>query len=221
MTRMNERVESVRRFNRFYTRSIDVLPEGHLQSPHSLAEVRVLYEVAHRDDATAAEIASDLGFDAGYLSRILRRFEEQGILTRTRSRADARQSHLALTKKGRATFATLETRARHDIGSLLDALTEDEQHRVTSAMGTIERLLDRRSASPSSAPLILRDPRRLPPDRSQGAAQPHRRPPHLRPRRLPPHRRGTEREFREKARLGNVGAGAEVTQVLATPSRSA
>jgi len=117
-----------------------------------------LYEVAHRDDATAAEIASSLGFDAGYLSRILRRFEEQGLLTRTRSRDDARQSHLALTKKGRSTFATLETRARHDIGGLLEPLADDDQRRVTVAMGTIERLLDRRSA-PSLAPLILRDPR--------------------------------------------------------------
>jgi DNA-binding MarR family transcriptional regulator/N-acetylglutamate synthase-like GNAT family acetyltransferase len=159
MSRMNERVESIRRFNRFYTRSIGVLPEGHLHSPHSLAEVRVLYEVAHRDDATAAEIASTLGFDAGYLSRILRRFEEQGLVTRTRSRADARQSHLGLTKKGRATFGTLESRARHDIGALLAPLTDDDQRRVTAAMGTIERLLGRGAATASSAPLIVREPR--------------------------------------------------------------
>lgn len=155
---MNERIESVRRFNRFYTRSIGVLPEGHLDSPHSLAEVRVLYELAHRDDPTAAEIAAALGFDAGYLSRILRRFEDHGLLTRTRSDADARQSHLALTKKGRTTFMTLEGRARHDIGALLEPLSEEEQRRVTGAMGTIERLLDRRTAA-AAGPLLLRPPR--------------------------------------------------------------
>src|SRR5258706_5061956 len=154
---MDERMESVRPFNRFYSRSIGLLPEGPLESPHSLAEVRVLYELAHRDDPTAAEIAALLGFDAGYLSRILRRFEDQGLLTRTRSRADARQSHLSLTKKGRTTFATLDTRARHDIGALLEPLADDDQRRVTAAMSTIERLLDRHTAPPP--PLVLRDPR--------------------------------------------------------------
>src|SRR5258706_1150893 len=127
---MDERMESVRRFNRFYTRSIGLLPEGHLESPHSLAEVRVLYELARRDDPTAAEIAALLGFDAGYLSRILRRFEDQALLTRTRSSADARQSHLSLTKKGRPTFATLDTRARHDICAILDPLAADDHRPV-------------------------------------------------------------------------------------------
>src|SRR5260221_1399075 len=157
MTGMDERIESVRRFNRFYTRTIGVLPEGHLDSPHSLAEVRVLYELAHLDDPTAAEIAAALGFDAGYLSRILRRFEEHGLLNRTRADADARQSHLALTKKGRTTFTALETRARHDIGALLEPLSDEEQRRVTGAMGTIERLLD--GGSTDAGPLVIRPPR--------------------------------------------------------------
>src|ERR687884_513277 len=94
-------VSAVRRFNRFYTRRIGVLDEGHLRSPFSLAEVRILYELAHRDEVTAAELAKELGLDAGYLSRIVRRFQKQGLVARRTSAADGRQRHLRLTAAGR------------------------------------------------------------------------------------------------------------------------
>ena len=87
-------VAAVRRFNRFYTKHIGVLREGHLDSPFSLTEVRVLYEIAHRDATTAAELARELGVDTGYLSRILRGFERRQLILKTRSDVDARQSHL-------------------------------------------------------------------------------------------------------------------------------
>src|SRR5919202_1720700 len=119
-------VDSVRRFNRFYTRRIGVLSEGHLRSPFSLAEVRVLYELAHRDGPTAAELGKELGLDAGYLSRILRRFERQGFVERTPSAADGRQSHRRLTDAGRETFATLNARSSDEIAAMLSPLSPAE-----------------------------------------------------------------------------------------------
>src|SRR5262245_50099624 len=112
-TAFAQRIEAVRRFNRFYTRKIGVLEEGLLKSPFSLTEVRVLYELAHREKPTAAELARDLGLDGGYLSRILRGFEGRGLIGKEPSEADGRQSLLWLTEQGREAFTPLEARA-HD-----------------------------------------------------------------------------------------------------------
>src|SRR3990172_9166964 len=101
------RVEAIRRYNRFYTRRIGVLEEGFLKSPFSLTETRVLYELAHRDQATATLLGEELGLNAGYLSRILRRFQEGRLIERKRSVKDRRQTLLSLTAKGRAAFARL------------------------------------------------------------------------------------------------------------------
>ena len=153
---VGRRVAAVRRFNRFYTQKIGVLGEGLLGSPFSLSEARVLYELAHREAPTATELATDLGLDAGYLSRILRDFARRRLLARRRSRADGRRRHLSLTTRGRKAFAPLDIRSRDEIATLLGALPAPEQHRLVEAMQTIEELLGRRVAPTA---YVLRPPR--------------------------------------------------------------
>ncbi len=140
-TDLDQHVQGVRRFNRFYTRQIGVLNEGLLRSPFSLTEVRVLYELAHRERPTATELGTELGLDAGYLSRILRGFEERGLIDRKPSEADGRQSLLRLTEQGQEAFATLDARSRDEIGTMLRDLSAFEQHRLIEAMHAIEGLL--------------------------------------------------------------------------------
>jgi DNA-binding MarR family transcriptional regulator/GNAT superfamily N-acetyltransferase len=150
-------IEAVRRFNRFYTRRIGVLEEGLSRSPFTLAEARVLYELAHRDPATAAWLAERLGLDAGYLSRILRRFGEAGLLERTPSATDGRQSLLRLTAAGREAFDALDAGSRADVGVLLGRLPADGQERLVAAMGEVQGLLG--GASERGEPYLLRQPR--------------------------------------------------------------
>ncbi|MHB1133369.1 MAG: bifunctional helix-turn-helix transcriptional regulator/GNAT family N-acetyltransferase [Chloroflexota bacterium] len=154
------RVQAVRRFNRFYTQVIGVLRQDYLSSPFSLAEVRVLYELAHRPRLTASELCRDLDLDPGYLSRILRGFQRQGLLEREHSAADGRQRHLWLSARGREVFAPLHERSSEQIAGLLARLSEDEQERLLAAMHTVERLLaaPAETAAPP-APYLLRDPR--------------------------------------------------------------
>ncbi len=134
-------VAAVRGFNRFYTRQIGVLNEHLLESKFSLTEMRVLYELAHRDGTTAGELCKDLGLDPGYLSRMIQRFEKEGLVARAKSEADARQSLLSLTALGRRTFAPFEARSGAQVAEILRKLAPGEQKRVLEAMETIEDLL--------------------------------------------------------------------------------
>jgi len=153
-----ERVAAMRQFGRFYTRRIGVLQEGLLASPFSLAEGRVLYELAHRDGLAANELAADLALDAGYLSRILQRFSRRGLVERSRSPDDARIRPLALTAKGRAAFAPLDRRSQREVSALLGALPVPAQQRLISSMHTIESLLADKPASPATCVLRAHRP---------------------------------------------------------------
>ncbi len=150
------RVAAVRRFNRAYTQQIGVLNEGLLHSPFSLTQVRVLYEIAHRENPAAAEFVKDLGLDRGYLSRILRSFERQGLVIRRRSQSDKRQNHLALTPKGRTQFARLDQRSDQEVAAMLARLSVPDQDRLVRAMSAIESLLSRPAAQ--KPPYVLRPP---------------------------------------------------------------
>ena len=155
------RIAAVRRFNRFYTRQIGVLRKTYLDSPYSLGEMRVLYELAHGDQLTASDIGRALDLDAGYLSRLLRNFEKRGLISRTTSAKDARQSHLALTARGRKLFAPMEQRSQQQAGAMLRTLDDAQQARIVAAMNAIETLLASAPAAKADAPAryVLRDPR--------------------------------------------------------------
>lgn len=145
---------AVRRFNRFYTQKIGVLNEGLLDSPFSLTEVRVLYELAHRDAAAASELAAQLGLDRGYLSRILQRFERKGYLTRRASCEDARRRVLALTAAGRRAFAPLDARSQRQVATMLAPLGDAGRTRLLAAMNAIQATLD--PGSLRQQPVVLR-----------------------------------------------------------------
>jgi len=147
-------ISAVRRFNRFYTRQIGVLRQGLLDTPHSLAEARVLYELAHRDKPSASELGQALRLDPGYLSRMLRGFERGGLLRRQPAPDDARRSLLSLTAAGRKAVADLELRSDADAAALLGAVDELQRPRLLQAMATIQSLLEPGTGEPR--PWLLR-----------------------------------------------------------------
>jgi DNA-binding MarR family transcriptional regulator/GNAT superfamily N-acetyltransferase len=148
-------VARVRRFNRFYTRQIGLLNEGLLETPFSLTEARVLYEIAHRHGPTATALCSELGLDAGYLSRMIRGFERRGLIRREASARDRRESHIRLTARGRTAFASLNRRQQQQIAGMLAELSRNDGSELATAMNAIERVLARQPVSRRR----LRDPR--------------------------------------------------------------
>jgi DNA-binding MarR family transcriptional regulator/GNAT superfamily N-acetyltransferase len=135
------RIGVVRQFNRFFTRQIGVLREGLLHSPYTLTEARILFELGHRDHVTASDLCRELGLDAGYLSRILARLEQQGLLEKVRPDNDGRQRLLRLTAEGSNAFALLDQRSLDEVTEMLSDLSEEEQQRLLKAMQTIESVL--------------------------------------------------------------------------------
>jgi DNA-binding MarR family transcriptional regulator/GNAT superfamily N-acetyltransferase len=152
-----QHIEAVRRFSRFYTRRIGVLHEGLLGTSLSLTEGRVIYELAQRDQPTASELIAELGLDPGYLSRILRRFEDQKLVRRLAFPNDARQNLVMLTQRGRELFAKINARSRYEVGEMLARLPGGERARVIEAMATLESLLA--NSPPKRTAFILRPPR--------------------------------------------------------------
>jgi DNA-binding MarR family transcriptional regulator/GNAT superfamily N-acetyltransferase len=150
------RVHAVRRFNRFYTKHLGVLQRGWLGSSFSLAEARVLYELAHHAQPAATDIGRELALDGGYLSRMLRGFEQRGLVRRTASPADGRRAHLSLTRSGQAVFGRLDRQTHDEVAATLRRLSAGDQRRLVAAMHVIESLLGAPPERPAG--YVLRPP---------------------------------------------------------------
>jgi DNA-binding MarR family transcriptional regulator/GNAT superfamily N-acetyltransferase len=153
---MQELVSGVRSFNRFYTRVIGVLGAGMHETPYSLTEARVLFELYGRGEMEAADLRRALGLDGGYLSRMLGDFEAGGLITRERSAADARRQVVRLTGEGRVTCKTLDDAAASVVRDLLTPLTAEDRRRLMSAMTTVREILE---PAPRDVPYVIRPPR--------------------------------------------------------------
>lgn len=137
----SQRIDAVRAFNRFYTRQIGLLDEALLKSSFSLTEARVLYELANREGVVASDLVRDLALDPGYLSRLLKKFEERGLVERAATEADSRRSEITLTLSGRQAFAPLNEGSNDQVRALLDRLPRNDQDRLVKAMQVVRRLL--------------------------------------------------------------------------------
>jgi DNA-binding MarR family transcriptional regulator/GNAT superfamily N-acetyltransferase len=152
---LEERIAAFRRFTRFYTRQMGWLHRGILNTPFSMTEGRVLYEIAHREPTTASALVVDLRLDHAHLSRMLRRFEQNGLVKRAKARDDGRQRLLRLTPKGRRAFEALNKGSRDQVAGLLGPLPARDQARVGAAMASVETMLSQPAADPAAG-LVLR-----------------------------------------------------------------
>ncbi|MET9554748.1 helix-turn-helix domain-containing GNAT family N-acetyltransferase [Streptomyces sp. NPDC006645] len=135
-------IQEIRAFNRFYTNLIGALNYSkHLYTPYTLTESRLLYELAHTPGTDAAELRAELSLDAGYLSRMLTKFEREGLVERAPSERDARRQRVTLTPQGHGTAALLDERSREAVGSLLDRVDPDERPRLVEALRTAREIL--------------------------------------------------------------------------------
>jgi DNA-binding MarR family transcriptional regulator/GNAT superfamily N-acetyltransferase len=156
MADLQRSVAAVRRFNRFYTRRIGVLAEGFLDSPFSLTEVRVLYELAARQVTSATELRRELEIDGGYLSRMLQAFHRRGLIQKKASATDGRRSELSLSAAGREQFARLDDRQRVDVERMLGALPPKARQQLLQRMQSMEKILAPAQGAAPPAPYTLR-----------------------------------------------------------------
>ncbi|WP_405583015.1 GNAT family N-acetyltransferase [Streptomyces sp. NBC_01092] len=151
-------VHDIRAFNRFYTNVIGALDYSrHLYAPYTLTESRVLYELAHSPRTDAADLRTELSLDAGYLSRILNKFEQDGLIERTPSRQDPRRRRVTLTARGRETGKLLEERANESVGALLSTVPAADRPRLAEAMTTVRTILSH-GRPPRREDVLLREP---------------------------------------------------------------
>lgn len=148
------RVDAIRRFNRFYTRRIGVLETRYLGSPFPLPQARVLYELGQRGEATASELGAELDLDLGYLSRLVQSLRRQGLLQGEPSKEDARRVRLSLSAKGRKVYLQLDARSRQEVAGMLDRLPAPQQQRLVGALQAVEAVLERKDK-----PVSLREHR--------------------------------------------------------------
>lgn len=153
----DDQISAVRAFNRFYTSKLGFLDQQLPKSPFSLSEARVLYELATCEGASAKRIGIELGLDPGYLSRIVQKFDEDGLIARKPLPADRRQHRISLTAKGRQAFAKLDRSSHDAVAAMLATLSDGDRKRLIGAMAAIERLLASSGVPPAAA--TLREPR--------------------------------------------------------------
>lgn len=153
--RVKHEIAAIREFNRFYTNVLGLLREGLVDTPYSLTEARVIFELARADQADVADLRRHLDIDAGYLSRILARFEADGLVIRQRSPRDGRRQVISLTTQGRTAFGMLDSRSASQVRALIERRREPDRRRLTAAMGTIMQVI---STAPRPASAALRDP---------------------------------------------------------------
>jgi DNA-binding MarR family transcriptional regulator/GNAT superfamily N-acetyltransferase len=145
-----DQIAAVRGFSRFYTRKLGIIEPKLLDSPFTLQEARIIYEIAHRPACTATDLTRDLGLDPGFLSRTLQALQRRQIMTRKPSKDDGRVNELALTAKGRAASSELEHRSREEVGELLAGLDDAQRAAIVQAMTTIEQTLERTAEKPAA-----------------------------------------------------------------------
>jgi DNA-binding MarR family transcriptional regulator len=143
MSRNQERIERIRAFNRFYTNIIGLLDQHFLDSPFSLTEGRVLYEISHMENCSAKKIREKISIDEGYLSRILNTFRKKGLITKTPSLEDKRLHIIKLTEKGRKEFSSLNDHSDQLVSQILEKLSQEEREEFVSMTDRIRQLLSR------------------------------------------------------------------------------
>jgi DNA-binding MarR family transcriptional regulator/GNAT superfamily N-acetyltransferase len=153
---LDTQIAAIRRFNRFYTRRIALLEETLLDSPFTLTQARVLFELGTREELTAGKLVETLGLDPGYLSRILQDFQDRRLLTRRRAAQDSRRAELSLTAKGRRAFETLDRKSRRSVGEMIAPLSHEERKRLLGAMRTVENQLVGAAAPARTADIVIR-----------------------------------------------------------------
>src|SRR5919206_1100155 len=146
-------VAAIRAFYRFYTARVGALRDGLLATAHPLPEARVLYELGQVEDIDFADLRRTLDLDAGYLSRLLARLEEQGLVARQRAAHDGRRQQLTLTADGRTAYETLDQRSAAEIATLLDGLAGGDRRRLLDALQTVRTILD---GAPAPTTFVLR-----------------------------------------------------------------
>lgn len=140
-TDLEKRIEDIRSFNRMYVQRIGVLTERVFDSPYSLTELKIIYELSVKKSTTATHIRKSMSLDGGYLSRILNKFEKEGMIKKERSKNDARQHKISFTKKGEKTWEAISAEARNNVLKMLEPLSVEQQVRMTAAMNTIASIL--------------------------------------------------------------------------------
>ena len=148
--KLERQIGAIRGFSRFYTRKLGIIEPKLLDSPWTLQEARIIYEIAERQSCTATDLVGALGLDAGFMSRTLQALQRRQIVARKPSRTDRRVTELALTARGRAAFADLDSRSRGVVATLLARLDASQRTAVVNAMTTIEQTLEPPAQEPAS-----------------------------------------------------------------------